>query len=166
MVKVAEGGTNLYADWNPDAPKKLYARLIQSTRETLQFLKEEGASGEITGMIWMQGESDSVKNQQGQYQERLSAFITRVRADLNEEKMPFVIGQICTTNPAYQKIIAAQKAVAESVPATAVASSEGLKTLDKHVHFDTASQIELGKRFAAELMKLAKQPKSASAQRY
>ena len=156
LVKVTEGGTNLYADWNPDALNQLYARLLLNVRKTQKILEGAGATSEIVGMIWMQGESDSDTQQWGKYQERLTAFIDRVRTDLKVENMPFVIGQICAANPAYQKIIAAQKAVAQNVPGTAIASSAGLKTSDKNVHFDAPSQIELGKRFATELLKLMK----------
>lgn len=156
LIKVAEGGSSLFLDWNPDYAKKLYAQMMLFTRHTQELLKAQGATSEIAGMIWMQGESDSVKNQTDKYQERLTSFIARVRADLQVPNLPFVIGQICAANPSYKEIIAAQKAVARSVPATGFASSAGLKTSDKNVHFDARSQIELGKRFAAELLKLSK----------
>lgn len=156
LIKVAEGGTNLYADWNPAAPKKLYALFLKAVRETQNLLKNEGATGEIAGMIWMQGESDSGKGHEEKYQEHLTAFIDKVREDLKAKKMPFVIGQICAANPAYQKVIAAQKAIAQTVPSTALASSVGLKTSDKATHFNAASQIELGKRFATELLTMNK----------
>jgi iduronate 2-sulfatase len=154
LIKVDEGGTNLFADWNPEAKNQLYARLIELTRETQEMLKQAGADSQLAGMIWLQGEGDSGKAQAGKYQERLTAFIARVRTDLKSEKLPFVIGQICAANPAYQTVIAAQQAVAKTVPATAIAASTGLKTSDKNVHFDAPSQIELGKRFAAEMQKL------------
>lgn len=154
LVKVSEGGTNLFADWNPEAPDNLYARLLRITRETQEMLVAGGATSEIAGMIWMQGESDGSKGMEGMYQERLSAFIARVRADLKSETLPFVIGQICLANPEHQKILAAQEAVAKEVPGTALASSAGLKTFDKNVHFDAPSQVELGKRFAAAFQRV------------
>lgn len=156
LVKVAEGGTNLYADWNPAAPNKLYARLLDNVRKTLEELEKAGASGTITGAIWMQGESDSGKGHAEHYAKNLTAFIARLRSDLNAPKMPFVIGQICVANPSFQKVIGAQKAVAQSVSGVAIASAEGLKTTDRNVHFDAPSQIELGKRFAAGMLKLVK----------
>ncbi|MEN9359158.1 MAG: hypothetical protein RL095_693 [Verrucomicrobiota bacterium] len=153
LVKVAEGGTNLHTQWNSKTQNGLYSRLLTNVRDTEAQIAKSGAKSELAGMIWMQGESDSGKTE-GAYEKNLADFIASVRKDLKSEKLPFVIGEVCSANPEYSVIRAAQKAVAAKVPVCALASSEGLKTIDKHVHFDAAGQIELGKRFAEEISKL------------
>lgn len=151
LIKVSEGGTNLKSDWNPDNAKGLYQRLMKVGKETCDLLTEHGATYEIAGVAWHQGESDAKGGEQ--YAELLSAFIGRLRADLKLPGLPVAVGQICDANPQYQGVIAAQKKVAASVPGVGFASSEGLATHDKNVHFDVRSQIELGRRLADAMPK-------------
>ena len=152
LVKVSEGGTNLASDWNPDATDKLYAQFIKFVRATQQKITEEGGTCEIRGLLWMQGESDAGSSTE-QYQARLSGLIARTRDDLKIKDLPFLIGQVYD-NGKRNTVIAAQKAVAKAIPATAFVEADGLQTFDKGTHFDAASQIELGKRFAREMRRL------------
>lgn len=149
LIKVSEGGTNLHSDWSPESEKSLYHRLIQVIGETRAHLTEHGATHEIAGMIWHQGESDS--GRADAYADLLTAFMGRIRQDLELPKLPFVIGELCVDNPGYQNLIAAQKQVAKDVPGVGFASSKGLTTHDRNVHFDFGSLIEFGERFAKEL---------------
>jgi hypothetical protein len=156
LIKVSEGGTNLKSDWNPDNPKGLYQRLMTVGKETCDLLTQAGATYDIAGMAWHQGESDAKEGEQ--YAELLAGFIGRLRADLKLPELPFAVGQICDTNPQYQGVIAAQKKVAASMPGVGFASSEGLTTHDANVHFDSRSQIELGRRLAEAMPKVKQQP--------
>ena len=158
LVKVAEGGTNLHTQWNPKTQNALYARLLANVHDTEEQITKTGAKCELAGMIWMQGEADAGKAV-GAYEKNLTDFIATVRHDLKSDKLPFVIGEVCADNPGYTAIRKAQKAVAAQVPGVGFASSDGFKTIDKNVHFDAAGQIELGKRFAEEMIKL-KNPKN------
>lgn len=153
LVKVAEGGTNLHTQWNPKTKNALYARLLANVHDTEEQITKSGGKSELAGMIWMQGESDSGKGE-GEYGKNLSDFIAAVRRDLKSDKLPFVIGEVCADNPGYTAIRKAQKAVAAQVPGIGFASSDGLKTIDKNVHFDAAGQIGLGQRFAEAMITL------------
>ena len=152
LIKVSEGGTNLSSDWNPDATGKLYAQFIKFVQATQQKITEAGGTSEIRGLLWMQGESDAGSSTE-QYQTRLAGLIARTRADLKIKELPFLIGQVYD-NGKRNTVIAAQKAVAKAIPATAFVEADGLQTFDKGTHFDAASQIELGKRFAREMLRL------------
>jgi iduronate 2-sulfatase len=156
IIKVSEGGTSLRDDWNPDNPKSLYHRLMQVGKETCDSLTQQGATYEIAGMAWHQGESDA--DQADEYAKRLAAFIDRIRADLKQPDLPFVIGEICAANKQYQGVIAAQKQVAAAVKGVSFASSQGLTTQDANVHFDFRSQIELGRRLAEAMPKPPAKP--------
>jgi iduronate 2-sulfatase len=149
---VSEGGTNLSSDWNPDATGKLYAQFIKFVQATQQKITEAGGTSEIRGLLWMQGESDAGSSTE-QYQTRLSGLISKTRDDLKIKDLPFLIGQVYD-NGKRNTVIAAQKAVAKAIPATAFVEADGLQTFDKGTHFDAASQIELGKRFAREMLRL------------
>lgn len=151
LIKYAEGGTNLRADWNQDKKGSLYEKFINFTRQSLKVLQDRGDTCEIRGMIWHQGESDANLTS-AEYGRMLTDFINRVRADLAVKELPFVIGEVFD-NGKRDSVREAQQAVAKAVPGTSFASSQGLKTFDAGTHFDAASQIKLGQRFAESLLK-------------
>lgn len=152
LIKVAEGGTNLASDWNPKDTGKLYAQFLKVVQATQEKIRTDGGTCEICGLLWMQGESDAASSTE-QYQTRLAELIAKLRADLKIKELPFLIGQVYD-NGQRNTVIAAQKAVAKVIPATAFVEADGLQTFDKGTHYDAASQIELGKRFAREMLRL------------
>jgi hypothetical protein len=97
-------------------------------------------------MIWHQGESDANLSAD-EYEKQLTGFISRVRTDLEAPELPFGIGEVFD-NGKRDTIRTAQKAIAEKVKKTFFVSADKLKTFDGGTHFDAASQIELGSRFA------------------
>ena len=153
LLKFAEGGTSLEKDWPPGEKGKLFENFIAFVTASLADLKKRGDTYELRGMIWHQGESDAGLPA-GKYQELLTAFIGQVRTRLNSEKLPFVIGEVYD-NGKRDRVRADQKATAQAVPGVCFVSAEGLKTQDNGTHFDAASQIEFGRRFAAPLLRSA-----------
>lgn len=147
LIKYTEGGTSLSKDWNPDVKDRMYSAFIEFTKKSLRELTEKGHTYTIRGMIWHQGESDAIFSAEA-YQKMLTAFIARVRQDLAVPDLVFGIGEVYD-NGRRDSIRTAQKATANQVQKTYFVSSEKLHTFDKGVHFDAASQIELGDRFAA-----------------
>jgi iduronate 2-sulfatase len=147
LVKFAEGGTSLARDWNPDAKDRLYPAFLAFTRKSLKQLTDAGHSYTIRGMIWHQGESDA-KLTAGEYQKRLTAFIARVRTDLEAPDLPFGVGEVYD-NGKRDSVRAAQKAAAANGKNVFFVPAGGLTTFGDGTHFDAASQIELGRRFAA-----------------
>ena len=77
-------------------------------------------------------------------------MIVNLRKDLGDADLPFIAGQV--NNTPVLKINDVIASLPNAVPNTAVVSSEGLKCYDRW-HFDTDSQIELGKRYAKALLK-------------
>lgn len=151
VIKFAEGGTSLAKDWNPEVKDRLYPAFLDFTRKSLKGLKDKGHTFALRGMIWHQGESDADLAAE-EYQKLLAAFIARVRADLEVPDLPFGIGEVYD-NGTRDSVRAAQKATAGKVKGAFLVSADGLKTSDTGTHFDAASQIELGERFAAGMAK-------------
>jgi hypothetical protein len=151
LIKYAEGGTSLAKDWNPDVKDRLYEAFLQHTNASLKALKDKGHTATLRGMIWHQGESDSALKAE-EYQKMLAAFIGRVRTDLKSPELPFGIGEVYD-NGKRDSIRTAQKAVAAEVKGAFFVGADKLETFDKGTHFDAASQIELGQRFAAGMVK-------------
>jgi hypothetical protein len=119
----------------------------------LQRARAAQATGTIKGILWHQGESNSSKPEA--YLDQLKALIANLREDLGDEDLPFVAGQV--NNTPVLKINDVIASLPKAVPNTAAVSSKGLKCYDRW-HFDTDSQIELGKRYAAAMIKLQAKP--------
>ena len=154
LVPCAVGGTPLKR-WQHGGD--LYLNAVRRARLAMR-------DGTLKGILWHQGESDSgTRTNADSYGERLAGMIRDIRKDLNLPDLPFVAGQIGEflydrgpDKSPYARVVNEQLAeLPRKVPHTACALSKGLKDQGDSVHFDTASQHELGKRYAAEMLRLA-----------
>lgn len=153
IIKVAEGGTNLYFDWNA-REGRLYKRLVGDVRRQMEALEERWRP-EIVGMVWMQGESDARPPWAGNYRANLKEFLTTLREDLKTPDLPTVIGLIAPIDlwAAHETIRGAQRAVAESLSNTAVVDTADVpRHADDPAHYDTEGQLRLGEAFAEALL--------------
>ena len=147
LIKYANGGTALYNDWAPGSGLE-YTTFKTTVANGLATLEAAGHTTEIIGMLWHQGESDAIENQQATYADNLTAFIADIRATYGAD-LPFLIGEIRRSNgPAFVTVADAQIAVAAADPFTEFVPASDLNFLDLY-HFDAASQLILGERFAA-----------------
>lgn len=140
LVVNARGGSSI-EQWLDNSD--YYREARKRTREALKL------GGTLKGVLWHQGESNSKKPEP--YLEQLKTLIANLRGDFNDNDLPFVAGQI-RFDP-HQPINDVIAKLPDAVHHTAYASSRGLKTQDQW-HFDTASQLELGKRYADAMLKL------------
>ena len=178
FVKTAHGGTALYGAWNPDwsAEKaaavenneqkrttQFYNLHIEHTRSNLTRLEHEGKQYRIVGALWMQGENDAAREISAKsYEENLIALIKAYRNDLDEPKMPFVIGQINSTYGKFREgpkmVRNAMAQVSDSVPHAALirtSTDPSWADYPKHpdnVHYNTEGQERLGRAFALALL--------------
>lgn len=152
LIKSSKGGTSLAKDWTPGIKGKpqtqgpCYRNFIETIEQATTSLKDRGDAFAIKGMLWHQGESDAGSTA-AEYQERLTAFIARVREDLRQPDLPIVIGEVFD-NGKRDSIRTAQRAAAAAIPGVRFVPATDLKTWDAGTHFDAASQLELGRRFA------------------
>jgi len=123
-------------------------------------------SGMLKGVLWHQGESDSgTATSANTYGARLARMVQDLRADLAAPSLPFVAGQIGEflynrgpdKSPFARVVNDAIAKLSEDVPATGFVSSSGLTHKADKLHFNAASQSELGRRFAAEIARLSAQ---------
>ena len=161
LIKYAVGGSSLLAwerDWSAkraaiadDADRgALYPRLIRHVRQVMQ---DEDV--DLLASLWMQGESDSrYQPAAAQYQHNLKRLIADIRQDLDQPRLQFVLGMV---NPAPARfaflstVRAAQKQVAQTTPLVSLVDTAGLTRHADELHYDTAGQLELGRRFAQQL---------------
>ena len=146
LVVNARGGTKI-AEWakGTDYYDEAIARLKLALTD----------GGQLGGILWHQGEGDSRRTET--YLDSLSTLIANLRSDLNAPNLPFVAGLLEMDDREFGKsprlINEVVLTLPSVVPNTAVASTQGLLTMDG-THFDSAGQRELGKRYAEALFSL------------
>jgi Carbohydrate esterase, sialic acid-specific acetylesterase len=155
LVPCAIGGTRLNR-WQKGAD--LYERAVKRAQIAMK-------DGTLEGVLWHQGESDSGTNTlANSYGERLYQMIRDLRTDLGSTNLPFVAAQIGeflytrkdNPSPFAKTVNTALAKLPENVPFTACVSSHDLKDKGDNLHFDAASQREMGRRYATEMLQLQK----------
>lgn len=124
--------------------------------------------GTLKGVLWHQGESDSVNAELAKaYEGKLRQLIADLRSDCGDPNLPFLIGNLaefygtCVADnhnarlPLINQVRGALYRVGTETPNAAFVASTGLVPDDGHfVHFNRASYIEFGQRYARALAEL------------
>jgi len=119
-------------------------------------IKEAMKYGVVKGVIWHQGESNSSPEQVKKYMEQLTELIDRVRQLVNDQELPFIAGELGRFDKKFDPFNQEIAKLRLAVPYTGLASSQGLVHKGDMLHFDGASAEELGKRYAAEMIRVQK----------
>lgn len=150
LVPCAVGGTPL-SRWEKEGD--LYQGALRRCETALQH-------GTLKGVLWHQGENDSMTKEKAEsYAKRLGLLIGDLRSDLNNAKLPIVVGQLGDflnkeQFPYTATVNNALSSLPHQVSATACVEASGLKSNGDAVHFDAASATELGNRFAHAMIQL------------
>jgi hypothetical protein len=115
--------------------------------------------GTLMAILWHQGESDSNAGLAPLYEQGLRALIERVRTELGNPTLPFIIGQMGRFdgnpwNAPRMHVDSVHRALAAQLPNVAFVSSEGLKDKGDNTHFTAAAARELGRRYAEAYLQL------------
>lgn len=158
LIKFAVGGTSLFA-WDPywrlskaritgnASAGPLFEKLIKTIKRhrSLKGIK-------FTGILWMQGEADSRHSGAARtYSRNLSQFIHALRKELHAPSLAFFIGQVdppVTAFPYRDMVRKAQKNLTTRIKNSRLVSTKGLEKQQDNLHYNTAGQLALGKRFA------------------
>ncbi|KDN55443.1 sialate O-acetylesterase [Flavobacterium seoulense] len=150
LIPCAWGGSPIKV-WQPGA--KYFNNFPYD--EAIARAKVAMQKGQLKGILWHQGESDNDAGRSKVYLQKLQELIANFRKDLNAPNLPFIAGEIGRFNKE-NFINPIVNQLPEEVANTAVVSSEGLTDRGDHLHFNTASARELGKRYAEAMKKLLK----------
>ncbi|MDP6046943.1 MAG: sialate O-acetylesterase [Phycisphaerae bacterium] len=142
LVVNAKGGTSIRS-WAKGS--KFYKEAVKRTK-----LAQE--TGVLKGVLWHQGESDSMDSK---YIDKLKALIADLRKDLGAANLPFVAGEIQNCKLVNDQI----RQLPEEVKCAGFASAEGLTTRDRW-HFDARSMKLLGMRYAEAMLKVQAKQKA------
>ena len=161
LIKYACGASNLKDDWTKrNSP--MYGRFIEYVKNQMGNLKKQGYEPTIKAFCWMQGEGDSYDGYYQEYYDNLKEFVGNVRTDLKElagnKEIPFIDAGI-NNSPQwqyYRKVNEAKEQFAndsenniyiDTIEAGLHTNQEPFDEVDT-AHYDTESQVLLGKLFA------------------
>ena len=133
----------------------IYSDAIRHTKAAMQ-------AGTLKGVLWHQGESDTVEQTRTDaYEKKLHRLIEDVRKDLGNPKLPFIVGNLAEfygTGKDHKapdrvariaKIKEILRSLPKKVPHTGfVESTDCSPAARAKVHFDRKSCVLLGKRYA------------------
>jgi hypothetical protein len=131
-------------------------------KDAIKKAKFASAEGEIKGVLWHQGESDTVTVERSEsYEGKLHQLILDLRRDLGVADLPFIVGNLAEfygTGKDHRapdrvrrinKIRKVLRSVPDKIADTEFVESTGCTSPDKHmVHFDRRSYLVLGERYA------------------
>ena len=149
LIPCAVGGSPIRL-WQRGA--KLYDEALRRAKLALETAAP--AKPRIRGVIWLQGEADAKPADRAVHAAKLRNLVESLRADLNQPNLPFIA---CTIGEMGDEATLPNKAAMNEIllalptqlPHTACVDARDLKThIGDHVHFDTAAQEEIGRRFA------------------
>jgi hypothetical protein len=146
LIPSAVGGSSI-DKWNKGG--RYYEAAIRRAKLAM-------AHGRLKGILWHQGEAEGDAALIQSYPAKLTQLIADLRQDLGAPDVPVVVGEIGefrVTATEFNKMIVE---AAKTIPLTACVSAAGLQDKMDRTHFDTASQRELGCRYAAAYLELAK----------
>jgi hypothetical protein len=158
LIPCAVGGSPIQS-WQKGA--KLYDEALRRAKAALQATTPVKAR--IRGALWLQGEANANPEGLAVHEGKLLKLVDDLRADLGAPDLPFIA---CTIGEMGDSAKLADKAKMNQLlldlpskrPHTACVDARDLKThIGDNVHFDTAAQNEIGKRFAAKYSELTKQ---------
>jgi hypothetical protein len=141
LVVNAKGGTSI-EEWKPGS--ELFNEAVKRAKLAMK-------SGNLKGIVWHQGESNSSKPDL--YPAQITELIQSLRTELGIPDLPFVAGQLSEDKPARHDFNAMILTLPSIVEFTGVVTTEGTVTMEG-THFNSASQRLLGERYAAKMLKL------------
>lgn len=155
IIKVNEGGSNLYEQWAARSGY-LYDLLINTVNSQLQILCAQERT-EVVGFLWMQGESDAFGDHALAYGQNLRNFIEAYREDLNLPLLPMTAGLIAPQGgwPEAETVRNATSSLADLIgPMNVVETNDLPMWANDQAHYNTRSQLLLGRRFADAIVAL------------
>lgn len=146
LIPCAEGGSSL-DEWAID--KALFRHAINEAKFAME-------SSELIGILWHQGESDSINGNYKEYYKKLLLIIDTLRKELNAPNIPIIIGGLgdflgkegfgknCTE---YNFINQELKKFAFEQNNCYFVTASGLTSNSDGIHIDAISQRKFGLRY-------------------
>jgi hypothetical protein len=131
--------------------------------DAINRMKAAMQIGTLKGVLWHQGESDANEKLAYSYQAKLITLIEQFRSDSGIPNLPFIAGELYEFNSLknhqkdYKKIINKELHTINLILDNyEVACVKSPKDIGDKTHFDTKSQIKIGKQYAKASRKINK----------
>jgi hypothetical protein len=148
LVHTAVGGSSI-RKWIDDS----VFREVPLFSNFKKRLGEAKKLGTIKGVIWHQGEADANAKGLPVHQSNLEQLFGMMRKEAGQRKMPVLMGELGyfskTVHEQFMQMNGVFRAYSKTDSRTAVVSTEGLDHKGDFLHFNTAGQREIGRRYAA-----------------
>ena len=157
ILPCAIGGSSIEQWLNDDTHREV--SLLSNFKSKVAIAKKQGT---IKGILWHQGEGDANEKRIAKYSGNLDKLTLQFRQIVGNDTLPIILGQLgryAEPRKKRQHWKSINKIIIDFAKKDAyigVISSKGLKEKGDKVHFNGASQREMGKRFATEYLKTAK----------
>ncbi len=155
LIPCAVGGSAI-ALWQRGA--RLYDHAVRRARLAIQ--QALPLSPRVRAALWLQGEADATDDRLPVHEDKLLRLVDDLRADLREPTLPFIactIGEMTPDGAGRRKADMNRLLLSlpQKRPHTACVDARDLKThIGDQVHFDTAAQEEIGRRYARQYLAL------------
>lgn len=154
FIPAARGGSSL-DEWMPGNAN------FERAMDLYQRAADNVAGLEPAGLLWHQGEADSVQQDTAEgYGARFLEMVTAFRARLGVADLPIVAGELgrfLALNSHYSQhatVVEQTRSAIDSLDHAAFISSEGLECDGGHTHIDSNSIREFGARYARGYLRL------------
>ncbi|CAL1396015.1 unnamed protein product [Linum trigynum] len=145
LVPCAVGGTTMN-QWAKGGA--LYGEMVRRATAAV-----EAGGGNLRGLIWYQGESDTNSRQDAEeYRGRLETLFYHVRQDLQLPALPIIQVALASAEGPYKETVR-EAQLGISIPNLVTVDADGLPIQRDGLHLTTASQVELGHMLANAFLK-------------
>lgn len=161
IIKRSEGGTAIEPNittkgcWNvnfasiPSGEKILLQELEIKINAAKTYLDSIGKTYKFRGLIWHQGEADEYTiDGRNNYYQNFKAVISYIRGIVSDPLMPVIFGMIPNASASYNLTIRNAQIQIDNEDANAYLVDLSDLTLQDAWHFDSASSIVAGERYA------------------
>lgn len=154
LIPTAVGGSSI-GQWLGDSLHRnvrLMTNFIEKTDRAMHY-------GEVKGILWHQGESDTKPESVPRYKDRLAELFLMFRKIVGDEELPILLGGLGSYSDNQQNWMMINDQIrlyAASDPRTSVIETADLKNKGDKIHFDSEGQRTMGQRFAAAYAKMKK----------
>lgn len=146
LIPCAEGGSSI-DEWAPD--QLLFRHAVAEARFAME-------TSELMGILWHQGENDSLNGRYKDYGEKLKNVFDQFRTELGLPELPIIFGELPDflgkngfglSATEFKEINQEMDEVAAKVANSYLVSAEGLSSNPDGIHINAESQRQFGIRY-------------------